>query len=72
MPRSSNTPKTTFTVVTKDIHFYQHCVAHGHPPKVVWLRVGNCTLDGLAETLRRAKHRLEKFELDDNSYLILR
>ena len=61
-----------FIVVTKDIHFYQRCVAHGYPPKVVWVRTGNSRVEGLVETFRRARERLERFELDDEPYLILR
>ncbi len=32
-----------FTVVSKDSDFYQRVIILGSPPKLVWLRVGNCT-----------------------------
>jgi predicted nuclease of predicted toxin-antitoxin system len=33
-----------FTIVSKDSDFYQRSMIYGHPPKVVWLRIGNCNI----------------------------
>lgn len=30
-----------FLIVTKDSDFQQQSFVHGHPPKVIWLRLGN-------------------------------
>lgn len=32
-----------FTIVSKDSDFQQRSLLYGHPPKLVWLRIGNCT-----------------------------
>ena len=32
-----------FVVVSKDSDFYEHSLLYGAPPKLVWLRIGNCT-----------------------------
>lgn len=32
-----------FIVVSKDSDFQQRGLLHGNPPKLVWLRLGNCT-----------------------------
>jgi predicted nuclease of predicted toxin-antitoxin system len=32
-----------FTIVSKDADFYQRILLYGHPPKLIWLRIGNCT-----------------------------
>jgi len=61
-----------FIIVTKDVHFYRHCVAFGHPPKVIWVRTGNCTIRQLVATLQKARQRIENFEIADEPYLILR
>jgi predicted nuclease of predicted toxin-antitoxin system len=45
-----------FTLVTKDLDFYDRSMVHGSPPKVVWLRTGNCTTS-LVETLLEEHHR---------------
>ena len=31
-----------FVIVTKDDDFEQRSVLLGHPPKVIWIRLGNC------------------------------
>ncbi|HEV3210951.1 MAG TPA: DUF5615 family PIN-like protein [Chthoniobacterales bacterium] len=31
-----------FTIASKDIDFHQRAIVFGHPPKLIWLRVGNC------------------------------
>ncbi|MBD0376740.1 MAG: DUF5615 family PIN-like protein [Flavisolibacter sp.] len=31
-----------FTIVTKDKDFYHFVTTLGHPPKLVWLAIGNC------------------------------
>jgi predicted nuclease of predicted toxin-antitoxin system len=36
-----------FAITSKDIDFHQKAVAFGHPPKFIWLRVGNCPSTGL-------------------------
>ena len=32
-----------FTIVSKDSDFQQRSFLYGHPPRVIWLRIGNCT-----------------------------
>ena len=32
-----------FTLVSKDSDFYQRSLLYGPPPKIIWLRLGNCT-----------------------------
>ena len=44
-----------FTLVTKDDDFRQLCFLFGPPPKVIWVRLGNCTTADV-EALLRARH----------------
>ena len=44
-----------FTVVSKDSDFAQRALLLSHPPKVLWLRVGNCPTADVA--LLMVKHR---------------
>jgi predicted nuclease of predicted toxin-antitoxin system len=39
-------------LVTKDEDFHRLSVLHGAPPKVVWLRIGNCRTQDIADLLR--------------------
>lgn len=50
-----------FTVVTKDSDFLQRSLALGFPPKVVWLRIGNCSVEASAELLREKYIRIRHF-----------
>ena len=60
-----------FTIVSKDSDFRQMSFLHGAPPKVVWLRVGNCTVAELVALLTENEHRLTEFETAHESLLIV-
>nr|WP_245549381.1 MULTISPECIES: DUF5615 family PIN-like protein [Methylomicrobium] len=32
-----------FVIISKDADFYERSMLHGHPPKGIWIRRGNCT-----------------------------
>ena len=40
-------------VFTQDEDFYNLLLEHGKPPKIVWLRTGNCSTNFLAEVILR-------------------
>ncbi len=39
-------------IVSKDADFHQLSFLRGHPPKVVWIRRGNCSTEVIATILR--------------------
>jgi len=43
----------------------------GHPPKVVWLRVGNCTTERVAEAILLAADSIQKFAADDQAAFLI-
>ena len=47
-------------LITKDEDFHRRSVLKGAPPKVVWLRVGNCTTEDVERLLRTYWSRLER------------
>ena len=49
-------------LVTKDEDFHRLSVLRGAPPKVVWLRVGNCTTEDIARLLRNRAEDIRRFE----------
>lgn len=53
-----------FTIVSKDTDFQQRALLMGHPPKVVWVRLGNCTTAAVANLLRTRQADLLAFEAD--------
>lgn len=61
-----------FWIVSKDSDFHQRSFLRGHPPKVIWLRLGNCSTTELARTLRANLKLVAEFELHEMaSFLIL-
>jgi len=61
-----------FTVVPKDSDFRQRSFLLGFPPKVIWLRLGNCTTSDIEHVLKQRETAIRKF-CDDpvDSFLIL-
>ena len=53
-----------FVIVSKDTDFQQRALLYGHPPKVIWARLGNCPTSAVA-TLHRARIAdIQAFEAD--------
>ena len=50
-----------FAIVSKDEDLRQLSFFRGHPPKVVWLAVGNAGTDRIADLLLRNKNRIATF-----------
>lgn len=53
-----------FAIVSKDSDFHQRSFVFGAPPKVIWLRLGNCTTQELHDLLRARVADLEAFDRD--------
>ena len=60
------------TIVSKDSDFHLMSLLYGHPPKVVWLRVGNGPTRAVAELLEEHHDVLQRFRADpDAAFLAL-
>jgi predicted nuclease of predicted toxin-antitoxin system len=61
-----------YAIASKDADFHQRSFLLGHPPKVVWVRLGNCTTADVVDLLRARSSDLESFRLDrDAAFLML-
>ena len=61
-----------FIIVSKDSDFYQRSLLFGFPPKVIWIRRGNCSTAAIELVLREHYPNIEQFYHDhDHAYLIL-
>lgn len=60
-----------FAIVSKDSDFAYRSFLRGSPPKVIWLRIGNCTTLRADFVLRNAVERVNSFEKSEESCLIL-
>ena len=62
-----------FVIVSKDDDFRQLSFLRGHPPKVIWLVVGNCSSNEIAELLFRSQTAISIFmDRTEDSILTLR
>ena len=53
-----------FTVVSKDSDFLHLAMVRGHPPKVVYIRLGNCSTEKLADRLISNEQIIKEFVAD--------
>ncbi|MGM9479163.1 DUF5615 family PIN-like protein [Pedobacter sp. GSP4] len=54
-----------YVIVTFDADFYEFSNLYGHPPKIIWLRFGNNTTNGIAKTLAEKKELIDDFIKQD-------
>ena len=59
-------------LVTKDEDFERLSVLRGAPPKVIWIRLGNCTTEDVVRLLRLRREQIQRFAADpDADFLAL-
>ncbi len=49
------------TIISKDSDFHQMSFLRGAPPKVIWIRRGNCTTDEIEALLRSKRAEILAF-----------
>jgi predicted nuclease of predicted toxin-antitoxin system len=60
-----------FAIVTKDDDFRQRGFVRGAPPKVIWVRLGNCTTDEVEAVLRARHADILTFDADPAAALLV-
>jgi predicted nuclease of predicted toxin-antitoxin system len=51
----------SFVIVSKDSDFHQRSLLYGHPPKFIYLRVGNCPTSRIVQILREQFATITEF-----------
>ncbi len=59
--------KNGFMLVSKDTDFYERSLLFGAPPKIVWLRIGNCTVNETVALLRNQYIIVRNFHGDESA-----
>lgn len=59
-----------FVIVTKDDDFDQRSILSGSPPKVIWIRLGNCKTADVASLLRHSQKVILRFSEDDEKSIL--
>ncbi len=57
--------KNEYTIVTFDSDFFDFANIKGHPPKIIWLRLGNTKTDFLAEIINKRHSIISDFILSE-------
>ena len=60
-----------FAIVSKDGDFRQFSFLAGAPPKVVWVRLGNCSTVDIVAALRRRAGELHDFDAAKEAALLI-
>jgi predicted nuclease of predicted toxin-antitoxin system len=56
-----------FVIVSKDEDFQRFSILYGTPPKVVWIRLGNCSTADIIRVLRERRIKIGRFVADDEA-----
>jgi predicted nuclease of predicted toxin-antitoxin system len=59
------------TIVTKDADFGEMTVVTQSPPKVIWIRTGNCATSEIETLLISSHDAITAFETGDEAVLVL-
>jgi predicted nuclease of predicted toxin-antitoxin system len=54
-----------FIIVTKDSDFSDLCILRGFPPKVIWIRRGNCSTATIESILRQHLQDIQALDGDE-------
>ena len=60
-----------FVIVSKDADFHQRSLLYGHPPKFVYLRIGNCPTSKIVQILRKNLETILRFEHSETESLLV-
>ncbi|MBV8436834.1 MAG: DUF5615 family PIN-like protein [Silvibacterium sp.] len=60
-----------YVIVSKDSDFFERSVLYGIPPKVIWVRAGNCSTTEIAELLRFGVEAIRAFVENDTETCLL-
>ena len=64
--------KEGLVIVSKDADFHERSFLRGFPPKVIWLRAGNCSTAELAKLLRSHVKTISNFyDSKEAAFLII-
>lgn len=60
-----------FAVASRDSDFHDRALLYGPPPKLVWIRRGNCSTRDIEALLLRHRTDLERFAADSDAAVMV-
>jgi predicted nuclease of predicted toxin-antitoxin system len=59
-----------YMIVTKDADFSEFGIIKGFPPKIIWIRRGNCSTQDIENILRENFSAISELSVDENSGIL--
>lgn len=60
-----------YLIISKDSDFHQRSFVLGHPPKVIWIKTGNCATDTIISLLKKHQKTITTFVNDQSSSFLI-
>lgn len=60
-----------FMIVSKDADFHQRSILYGHPPKFIYLRIGNSPTSKITQILRDNVETIAQFEESERESILI-
>jgi predicted nuclease of predicted toxin-antitoxin system len=60
-----------FAIISKDSDFQEISLLKGHPPKIIWLKRGNCTNKQIEIILRNKAEKIKTLLIDSETSLLV-
>ena len=61
----------SFVIVSKDSDFHQRSLLYGHPPKFIYLRIGNSPTSKIVEILRDNFAKIVQFDSSETESILV-
>ncbi|MEA5582134.1 DUF5615 family PIN-like protein [Nodularia harveyana UHCC-0300] len=60
-----------FVIISKDSDFHQRSLLYGHPPKFIYLRIGNSPTSKIVQILRDKLDTITQFDSSDTESILV-
>jgi len=61
----------SFMIISKDSDFHQRSLLYGHPPKFIYLRIGNSPTSKIVQILRDNLSTITQFDSSDTESILV-
>lgn len=61
----------SFVIISKDSDFHQRSLLYGHPPKFIYLRIGNSPTSKIVQILRDNLDTITQFDNSDTESILV-
>ncbi len=63
--------RSNYLIISKDSDFHQRSFVLGHPPKVIWIKTGNCSTATIISLLIKLHKTITTFANDQSSSFLI-